>query len=51
MEEKETIECYYEAVKSIIEEGGLDAWLLLISFGIVVGFAIWFLAWLLFKKN
>ena len=51
MEEEESIGCYFEAVKSVIEEGGLNAWLLILFFGIEVGFAIRFLAWLLFKKD
>lgn len=47
----ETITKYIEAVKAVFEEGGLNAWLLLILFGIIIGFIIWVLIWLLFKKD
>jgi hypothetical protein len=47
----ETIALYFKAIKSVFEEGGLNAWLLLIFFGIIIGFIIWLLIWLLFKKD
>jgi len=47
----ETIALYFKAIKSVLEEGGLNAWLLLILFGIIIGFIIWLLIWLLFKKD
>lgn len=47
----ETIALYFRAIKSVFEEGGLNAWLLLIFFGLVIGLAVWFLIWLFFKKD